>query len=385
MTIDIWLETDLEPDDILAMYVLAIKGYRFKYIVIGEGNIDKKYKRICTYMDQLIELNLANNDYTVIFGEGNINQFMYLKEGDEFGYNGILVDNQADIDNISKIYQNRLNDFISNGGTEFICLKPPKELLKYYSHIKKDIQKLNAYIYGESNFNKIYDKTLLLTVLSQFNKVVIYESFHATNDISLMNIDTCPNTWSLIHNLDNNYLNSFIRLIILWNTYISEDSVKICDNILNTYDHWDITHETFIHMDIAEIKLELTNISFSEEDSSIFINNFINMKDYLNTNRVDQTIQLADIGLAMCIGLPLFNKYLVQGDLSFNTTDKHSIFSPNCKSNLFLYKSIPIELYDAQLSNIIKIPKIVKSNIYRYVSITGVFIFGGLLCYKYLK
>src|SRR2546426_715132 len=45
---EIFLETDVEPDDLLAIYFLVKRGYFPQYIVVGEGNPQIK---VCKQLD----------------------------------------------------------------------------------------------------------------------------------------------------------------------------------------------------------------------------------------------------------------------------------------------------------------------------------------------
>jgi hypothetical protein len=131
----------------LAIYILAVRGYRFKYIIVSEGNVYKKQKRMVKYYQLLLDAGLANPHVIILCGKSSTNQFMFENEGGEFG-----IENEKSGLNTSFIstdYINSLKDFVKDGGKKFISLKPLRELSECFCELKNEISKLDLYVYGQ--------------------------------------------------------------------------------------------------------------------------------------------------------------------------------------------------------------------------------------------
>lgn len=77
-----------------------------------------------------------------------------------------------------------------------IGLKPMRELVLLYKQhpdqMSQLLSKVTWYVYGGFNFRCINDTTALLSMLTRFKKVYIYESFHATGQQNSVNKTNCP-------------------------------------------------------------------------------------------------------------------------------------------------------------------------------------------------
>lgn len=79
---NIWLETDLEPDDVAAMCIFKNRGYRFSHVLVGEGDSTVKCDRIIKYL-KLLETKEENLSSSVIIKGFDSNR-KFKKDGLEF-------------------------------------------------------------------------------------------------------------------------------------------------------------------------------------------------------------------------------------------------------------------------------------------------------------
>lgn len=77
-----WLETDLEPDDVLAIYTLPKNTIR--YVVVGEGNSSIKLARMQRYVQLLNQTDTSCFDTNVMLIQGLDSDKPYHNDGKEF-------------------------------------------------------------------------------------------------------------------------------------------------------------------------------------------------------------------------------------------------------------------------------------------------------------
>ena len=203
----VWIETDLEPDDCLALYINPLAS-RQQYYVVGEGNSNIKYNRMKRYA-QLLGLK----DPIIIEGAGSKEDFPL--DGTEFETLGKET-----------CHQNYLYHFIKFANTEnpiMFSLKPMKELLGEYSRNKKImtilLSKIELYVYGGFNFRCVLkQEELLLELLGSFKKVVIYESYHVSGGAISVNRENFPSLEILLQG--DEYVDTLRRFIPIWNRHL---------------------------------------------------------------------------------------------------------------------------------------------------------------------
>lgn len=194
---NILIFTDLEPDDLVAIYILSkhITKNQNVMIVVGEGNSYIKFQRMQTY------IHILNIKATIIQGYNSNKDFTYDGE-DIFSSDHcrMLRDTKKDLD-----YDmfNLLN-FIKKKPIIF-CFKPPRELIEFNYDFFSDIT-----LFGYMSFNVrcLQNTEKVSKLLNSFKLVIYYESFLAigsNNSISY----TLPNFIDKV-----NYL---------WNKDIIED------------------------------------------------------------------------------------------------------------------------------------------------------------------
>ena len=176
-----WLETDLEPDDVLALRINPWLK-ETKYYVVGEGDSNVKYNRMRRYARLL-----GRPDVTIIEGLGSEASFPH--DGGEF--------DNLEREVCTEDYLPHFIEFASSPSPVMISLKPMRELLAAYIHDEKSISKLlqnvELYAYGGFNFRCLLEhEAKLLELLHCFKKVSIYESVYVTGHDNSVNKDNFP-------------------------------------------------------------------------------------------------------------------------------------------------------------------------------------------------
>lgn len=198
----------MEPENLLAIYLLAKREYYPSYIVVGKGSPHTKIIRIKTYISLLKNEGLYPQDLDPIIIEGYT-----LKSTDEIKH--------------SKSYVDLLNSFNEKGGI-FISLKTPLELNELY----KDINLNNIAAY----FCKVVSH---FDILRKFKSVHMYDS----SEYFRYSIET-----------KSLFLEHFQRLVLLKNRYnlikiekiLTEILCKSFDNTLSLVDYVKILPDSLI-------------------------------------------------------------------------------------------------------------------------------------------
>ena len=202
-----WIETDLEPDDVLALYVLP----NAKYYVVGEGNANIKYNRMVRYCQLL-----GNNNAIVI--EGISSDKIFELDGKEF--------NNLETNTCTETYINHFINFATGHNPIMFSLKPMKELVGEYIKdpilIKYLVSKVTLYVYGGFNFRCIAsdNKKELLELIKSFKKVCIYESFFVSGEMNSMNKHNAPNLYNYLNEQQNDFTSILSKLTYNWNRSI---------------------------------------------------------------------------------------------------------------------------------------------------------------------
>lgn len=205
-----WIETDLKPDDVLAIYILPPA----RYYVVGEGDINNKYQRMNKYCQLM-----SNNEAIVIQGIGSENCFHF--EGKEF----TSLDDPECVHQES--YLENLIQFSLMENPIMFCLKPMHELMIEYikntQKIASLVSNVTLYISNVFNLRCVHYKheEELILLLGYFKKVCIYENYYTIGLDSMINKINEPKLYQIIKYSDNEYFDTFLRLTKYWNQYLN--------------------------------------------------------------------------------------------------------------------------------------------------------------------
>jgi hypothetical protein len=338
----LFLETDEEPDDILALLIWAARSYALRYVVVGEGNIERKVARMQRYLEFLRQQGLVSAECKVVAGRGDDkNQTKFAAEGAEFGALPV-----ADMTHVEHDYVACLKDFVAHGGDHFACMKPPRELCANFEAVRELLGQMQGFFYGSFNLRNILFKdnkfseeqrALLVRVLSAFKRTVIYETFPALGLDNTMTTASCPKTWALIEGRKNSspYLATLRNFVRAWNSHIKNEGRDKCLELLGMKSEQGQERppclEPFVPLGKPEIAARLKEQGF-KEDPERFWRAFRVYREYLDEKLVDTSIVLADVGLAACAENPIFDRFLVAGRVDFDPSNGYTLVLPSADS-----------------------------------------------------
>jgi len=206
--------TDLEPDDMLALYMLSKSISNSKVLfLVGEGNSNIKEMRMKKY----IEL-LGFKNATVLRG---------MSSDKNFKYDGFDVETEKEIKDITKVdddikfVEAQLDVFISDTNPAIICLKPPRELIKMYfdddNNFSERLAKCEMAGYMSFNLRclmKKWEKPKIIEFLKNFKRCYFYETHNAVGSANTITTD----------DLDFNLIPKIVKDVMkLWNKFMMED------------------------------------------------------------------------------------------------------------------------------------------------------------------
>jgi len=231
----VWIETDLEPDDILSIYLLAKAGLHPNVIVTGEGDAAKKEARMCSYLEMLDKEKLMDSKFPTLILRGQGSKRLFDKDGQEFTQLHLASDEQKqDKDAYVKALSSYLNTVAA---PLMIVLKPPRELLRVLSDKQLNpelLGKCKLWMYGSFNLRCIMfpekDDNAKgkqePEFIRHFKTVRLYESFHATGQENNIHEKNMPDVYASLGEMrkQSAYLATLFRLIYLWNSHIVEEA-----------------------------------------------------------------------------------------------------------------------------------------------------------------
>ncbi len=221
-----WVETDEEPDDIMALAVIDQPDY----FVVGEGDSSIKFNRINEYAKLL-----GNKKPVLIKGESSDKPFH--ADGKEFDKLGHYEPTEDYFQNLKK--------FATGYKPVMFSIKPMRELLALFKKDQKTItdlvKNIELFCYGSFNFITLFtdkkwnvyddDKQHLVTLLNSFKKVNIYETFFATGADNSINKEKFPKLYNLFQEKkDEPFYQALIRLVTNWNQHIRDECQKDIDD-----------------------------------------------------------------------------------------------------------------------------------------------------------
>lgn len=296
-----WLETDLEPDDILALY--SLRHTNISHIVVGEGDAHIKFLRIKKYMELLPSLNPI-----LIEGVGSDAKFEF--DGKEFNSLDSTCENIH-----TDSYENNFKKFSQSQNPIMISLKPLRELMMYRDSLSPYLKNVTLYVYGGFNFRCIYSESNsqldLINLLSMFKKVVIYESFYVSGTNNSIDKYTSPKIYSLLQDQNNEFFKTLMKLIKNWNIHILNKKKNAL--ITATDEH-----------EIKRIQKIINNVN----------------------DKIDFQLVLADFGLTA-----IFDKIEPEkvATMKFENGFTKLDFGESTSSNIYAYRNIPFETIEKMI------------------------------------
>lgn len=264
---DVVALTDLEPDDVLALYValrLAAKRVRLRALVVGEGtDVTIKVRRARKYLAALEAEGLLSRAADVRVVAGLASKERFAGEGKEWGLSpqdAGHADEKGD-GTLAELW----DTFYATAKRPVLwLLKPPRELLLLLASLssfpssatdKDDTNKdevarckerwarTEVLLYGGFNLRCVLSRSqpresraALATLLAAFKRVVLYESFHATGDQNNLSPDNAPSFFARLKAAvaarPNGYLAALCRLVRQWNDSIAAGSLDTCLELL---------------------------------------------------------------------------------------------------------------------------------------------------------
>ncbi len=296
---NLWIETDLEPDDVLCIDILLRKKYNVHTIVCGEGDIDRKIFRCVEYY--------KNHVSNFIKGYGSDKDFP------ETSTTGTIE--------WSTNYEMRLNEYLVNNN-RMVIIKPPRELLNMYLNDKENTVKLmknvTCFMYGSFNLRCLSteferhsaisggnngcsesDNNVLLNFLRSFGTLYLYESYNASGTENTINNVNYKNFEKL------EQCEHFFDIMNQWNNYIVKDCVDTCNLITGKSEIELLPLEDYDNSEELMTRL-------SENEINRYYRNY---KCYESIMKFDsQQFVVADVGLALCVDLDVWTPV----NMSFN-------------------------------------------------------------------
>ncbi|MDP1835427.1 MAG: hypothetical protein Q8K75_05800 [Chlamydiales bacterium] len=261
---DIAITTDLEPDDVLALYIIFQKAndiyeekggaYPIKFIIVGEGETARKKARMEYMLGKLIALPDGVEVRVIEGTPSNDNIFAY--DGDEIGEEILGTTDLKDIFDSPELTLAKCDYYKETGPVRtlerflkkspaplLIVLKPPTELLSIKPEL---LRNATVMMYGSFNFRKIVTDTkalassafddvrhqgdtdklqaLLNFFALHFKKVGIVESYGMLGSQASVFRD---HEWShdILQHIENSnepFFIMFRKLVNNWNRYLFE-------------------------------------------------------------------------------------------------------------------------------------------------------------------
>lgn len=330
MSKNLWIETDLEPDDVLAIDILRKKGYFLHTIVCGEGNVDRKIHRCMNYYGKQIYDENCDGDNLVTCGRWYCKDEKSCRFVKGFGSCKDFPEwhNDNTVNLYSTEYYDELKNYVKDNDT-MVILKPPRELYELFCKNESDFSELlknvNCYMYGSFNIRCINpDKKKMVEMFKSFKTFHLYESYAASGSDNNVN----PSNYETFDNLQN--VSNFFEVMHKWNDYIIKDCVDTCneltknsDKILKNFD------------DVKDL--------ISENDHNRYKRNY-KCYDQIQKTGGKQFV-LADVGLAICIDKNMWTPV----DVYFSE-DGYTKFTKNSDSNVYTIIGIGASTLRQELS-----------------------------------
>lgn len=288
--------TDLEPDDMMALWLLPEHLKQQKWIfIVGEGDSSHKVDRMVEILNdpQMGFIKYHQADYhNVIVG--------FQSDKDHPGEKPI--DKRTNIQNNTSIINSVRASLIEverTGGRGFM-LKPATEMFQMYLNGDNVQYSIPWVWYGSFNLRSlIFKYNEIPETINRFvNEVgfdLIYESYLATGSQNSINGHEIG--MSLFPKIIQEY-------IIVWNKYMADDCVRSINKIVRRQ------YPMFTHQDIETTSTFVGNedVFFeNERERNYYHRNFKCLKDIINSNYLQ--FVFADVALMLVFRLRFYEEY----------------------------------------------------------------------------
>lgn len=346
------ITTDLEPDDILALYLYFAnltsqykkwceeKGkkmpYPVKMIVVGENDPKVKKEKLSRYIEHWKNFNLIPTHVIITIAQGTPSKKPFEREGQEFENFSISSDETTFID-VEKSIQNFLE--IYRDEKLIVALKPIRDLLKCYltTTNKKLWKDVNLAIYGSFNIrvvicqNENISKTII-ELFSVVKKVFYYERFLATpENLGVGNSKTLPNFAKLLQTRKE-FFEPFFKCMDLWNEHLYEKKL--------------LTFKQLLNMNYKEgMEIDLDKFKFKRKTDKEPAQRTLQIIRAIEHSRKEKDFEvvLADIGImAVLVSPKTFEKNMSRVDIVFQKETNYTQYKDNEKSNIFTFKNVNV-------------------------------------------
>lgn len=214
-----WHETDLEPDDVLAIMMLPAP----KYVVVGEGNVGVKWERAHRYY------SLLGGAPLILYGKSSNRPFQ--GDGEEFETTLPVHPHDSGAEKVDiEAYRKAYREFVGASNPVMVSLKPMRELFEWYREDQAEVTgligKVALYAYGGFNFRCLLSRTEDLSekvceFLNAFKRTVIYETYRATGVQNSMNRQNGEVIYKLLdESRELEYVRALLKLVKLWNQHL---------------------------------------------------------------------------------------------------------------------------------------------------------------------
>jgi hypothetical protein len=308
---NLWVETDLEPDDVLAIDILQRKGYTMHTIVCGEGK--EKVNRCLAYYDKTVPNIVKGHDSNKDFPE----PAKYKNYVSSLTY--------------STNYKEQLKSYLESN-TKLVIMKPPRELFEMFladrESTKQLLKNVTCYMYGSFNIRSLKaDKKDVLEFLNSFGNLYYYESYRASGSCNSVSSDTYAN-FSKLKACDN-----FYEIMDAWDDYILKDCIDTCNSITGKSGETLKTLDEYVND--GDLSKEFVD-GLSQDVKGQYDRNY---KCYVSVvKNKGQQFVLADVGLALCIDKAVWDRV----SLDFNDAG-YTVYTENPTGNTCSVNGIGID------------------------------------------
>lgn len=256
--------TDLEPDDLLALLVLQKRGFVPSVVVVGEGNAAikalrmKAYLRVLGLLDTQVLSGVHSNKPFHADGEECTSVFTTdeLVEYQRVQTTGAVLTPEHNAIASNRVRDALLHFLHIHEEPLIVALKPMREFLHMdapdKATVRKALSSATLALYGSFNLRCLfwlgrsvvpdagYTARTQQEVLDWFaacKQVLLYESYHATGENNSINHMNMPRVYELLRQSSFNTQSNvqlqelLFKLIHSWNTHIVECCWKTCNEL----------------------------------------------------------------------------------------------------------------------------------------------------------
>lgn len=336
----VFLESDLEPDDLLAVYVLLKRGYSLDQVVVGEGDSRIKLERFLAYWAMLhAEFpRQVPADPAVLRGLSSKKPFpgdgQDVSDDDALLVRAAAREKDEDESTVCEAYRTRLVAYLERHEAPLVIqLKPMRELLAVWESIPHALRlKTTLAHYGSFNYRSLMDKAdpvgsharIEAMLRSGFGRVVVYESFLATGAQNSITRDSMPALYRALDAFASSspFLDCMKRLTLAWNQHCLER----CQKSVAWYDKKP--------QPLSDMDREARHRSLKIVDGI--------------QKSLDSQMVLADSGLALVLeNNETFSDQCVPADLSFDVATGYTQHVPRADATTSVYLGVPYNSLDA--------------------------------------